>query len=132
MKDVSVKKEFIRLRAEGHSLAEISQRLNTSKPILLKWHEEFEKEINNSRFEIFESLIEEHKLAKEHRVKAFGKLLQKLLIELDKRDFSSLSTKELWQLVLSLETKYATEIKEIEYKTDTYSCGIAKKLKLPF
>ncbi len=102
MKDISIKEEFIRLRARGHSLAEISQRLNTSKPTLLKWHEEFEKEINNSRFEIFESLIEEHKLAKKHRVEAFGKLLQKSLVELDKRDFSSLPTKELWQLVLSL------------------------------
>lgn len=48
MKNNSIKENFIRLRAEGNSLNAISKELNTSKPTLIKWEKEFEKEIKKA------------------------------------------------------------------------------------
>ena len=46
MKDSSVKEKFIQLRAKGLSFDKIAKQIKISKPTLLKWSEEFEKEIN--------------------------------------------------------------------------------------
>ena len=44
------KEKFIEMRAQGISFAKISKEINVSKPILIEWNREFEKEIAHRQF----------------------------------------------------------------------------------
>lgn len=120
MKDHNVKEEFIRLRAMGLSFEKISKEINTSKPTLLKWNEELEKEIANLCFLEVEMLLEQYRLAKINKIEAFSLVLQKAIEELKKRDFSEVATKDLLGVISTLESKLKIELKPIEYHTDRY------------
>ena len=48
MKDMSIKEKFVELRAQGLSFKKIADEIQVSKPILIKWNSEFNKEITNN------------------------------------------------------------------------------------
>lgn len=108
---------FIQLRAEGMSFAKIAQELNISKPTLLKWHVEMTKEIQQARFYAIEAVVEEYKLRKQHRIQELAALLTKAQAELQKRDFSELSTSDLLKVVERLEEKLLKEIQSVSCET---------------
>ncbi|MEI8125513.1 MAG: hypothetical protein WCG42_07160 [Parachlamydiaceae bacterium] len=85
MKSQDVKEEFIRLRARGLSFDKISKEINTSKPTLLKWNEELEKEISNLSYLEVEIVLEQYRLAKINKIEGFSLVLQKAIEELKKR-----------------------------------------------
>jgi len=105
MKDLQNKEKFIQLRAKGLSFDKISKEINTSKPTLLKWNEELEKEIANLTYLEAEILLEQYKLAKIHKIEAFSLVLQKAVEELKNRDFSEVATKDLLPIISSLGTR---------------------------
>lgn len=109
--------QFIQLRAEGLSFAKIAKQLNVSKPTLLKWQVELSKEVHQARFFAIETLVEEYKLRKQHRIQGIAVMLQKAQKELDKRDFAELSTSDLFKLVKRLEEKLAKEINSVSCET---------------
>ena len=119
MKDISDKEKFIELRAQGLSFAKISAQIDVSKPILIKWNNEFRKEIANQRFLIAEELIEKYELMKVSRINIFAELLNKAIEELKKRDFETSSIKELIKLVTFLDSNLKAEAESITCITDS-------------
>lgn len=117
MKDVSSKEKFIELRAQGLSFDKISKEINVSKPTLIKWNQEYSKEVANIVFFNSENLIEEFRLLKIHKIEALACTLSKVLEELSKRDFGNVSTKDLISIAFSLENKLKENVSGIEYYT---------------
>lgn len=109
--------QFIQLRAEGLSFAKIAKKLKVSKPTLLKWQVELAKEIQQARFFAIESLVEEYKLRKQHRIQQLAIVLNKAEQELLKRDFSELSTADLLKVVERLEGKLSKELQSVSCAT---------------
>jgi transposase-like protein len=118
VKTVEDKEKFIELRAGGMSFAKIAQTIGVSKPTLIKWHLEFNKEIENRRFLAIEEVIELYKLMQKSRIEIFSEMLSKALNELRGRDFRTLSMKELLILINQLEGKLLRESSAVRYTTD--------------
>lgn len=95
-----LKERFIELRAAGHSYEAISGQLNVSKPTLIEWAKELTLAIQNARAIRMDELFETFAVAKTKRVEAFGKRLQAILAELDKRDLKDVPTATLLTLAL--------------------------------
>ena len=89
------KKEFILLRAKGFSFNKIAEKLNVSKGTLINWSKDLSEEISNHRLIEQESLLEEVRLTKNHRVKNLGDLLGKIKEEIENRDFSDIPLEKL-------------------------------------
>lgn len=110
MKESVTKERFVELRAAGHSYTKISEELRVTKQTLINWSKELNKEISNLSAIEREAIFQKHFVAKERRIEAFGKQLEKILIELEKRDPSSIPTEKL----LTLALKYGSALKTEE------------------
>ena len=99
------KEKFIEMRAQGISFTKISKEINVSKPILIEWNREFEKEIAHRQFLATEELLERYDLMRMARLERFTTLLNSALSELKKRNFELLSSKELLDLIRYLEAR---------------------------
>ena len=108
MKDQETRERFIELRARGLSFDKISKELRTSKQTLINWGKELQEKIANLKAIELETPQEKYCLSKEKRTELFGEKLKVLKEELDKRDLSELSTKELFDLLV----KYHAIIKK--------------------
>ncbi len=108
---VEQKERFVELRAVGKSFANISKELGVSKPTLISWSKEMALDIQNACGLRLDELSQSYVVAKEKRIEAFGKRLNTILMELDKRDLALLETDKL----LTLALKYA-EMLRIEYE----------------
>lgn len=117
MKDFQKKERFVELRAQGLSFDKISKEINVSKPTLIKWNQEYSKEVANLVFFNSENLIEEFRLLKIHKIEALGRTLSKVLEELSKRNFENVSTKDLITIAFSLENKLKENVSGIECYT---------------
>lgn len=95
-----LQERFIELRAEGRSYAEITAAVNVSKPTLIAWGKELQKEVANARTLRLDELFEKYAVAKGKRVEAFGKRLDGILAELDTRSLANVPTATLLKLVL--------------------------------
>lgn len=95
-----LKEKFLELRASGFSFAVISEKLGVSKPTLISWSRELSIEISNSRTLRMDELFQKFAVSKEKRVEAFGKRLDGILAELDKRNLEELKTETLLTLAL--------------------------------
>ncbi len=100
------------------SFNKISEEIGISKPTLIKWNQEFSKEISNQRFLFLEGILEEYQFIKATGIASYGKLLNKALEALEKQDFQDLSIKDLMQIITCSEAKIAEESKCIKYTTD--------------
>ena len=108
MKNANDKERFIELRAEGRSYADIAVALKVSKPTLIAWGKELQKDILNARTLRMDELFEKYAVAKAKRVEVFGKRLEAIMTELDKRDLSDCLTPTL----LALALKYGEFMKD--------------------
>lgn len=107
MKNANDKERFIELRAENRSYADIAVALKVSKPTLIAWGKELQKDILNARTLRMDELFERYAVAKSKRVEVFGKRLEAIMTELDKRDLSDCLTPTL----LTLALKYGESLK---------------------
>jgi hypothetical protein len=134
------KEQFVQLRAEGLSFQKISEKLEISKPTLIKWNKELENAIASEQYTRIELLLEDYQLLRSSRIAFYSQILNDLFCELKKRDLTNLSTKDLFSLVLSIEKKLKEEVSPFafpmeEFKPDwmTQSLDIKEKtLKIPF
>mgnify|MGYP002682001882 CR=1 FL=1 len=108
MKNANDKERFIELRAEGRSYADIAVALKVSKPTLIAWGKELQKDILNARTLRMDELFERYAVAKSKRVEVFGKRLEAIMTELDKRDLANIATSSL----LTLALKYGEFMKD--------------------
>lgn len=111
------KQEFISLRAEGISFDEISDRINISKPTLIKWSKEFEEDIWEIQKSMDKKFIKEEKLKRKIRAKYLRNELEKAYEALEKTNYDKLSKKEIIQIIDKLESNFS-EISRIDEITD--------------
>lgn len=117
MKNHCNKEKFIELRALGLSFDKIALEIGVSKPTLIKWNRECSKEVSNLMYFNFEKLIEQYKLLKIHKVETFANTLKRVLDELSKRNFESVSTKDLVSIAFAIEGKLRENISDIRLYT---------------
>jgi hypothetical protein len=120
LKEVKVKEDFIRLRAEGYSFDSISKKINVSKPTLIKWQKEFEREIGNLTYLNLQSLIEQYRMTKEHSIEFLVTELKRINEAIGKRSYDELSLKELHNLQASLIERFRELISKVYYKTGEF------------
>ncbi len=120
MKNTDVKHKFIELRANGKSFDVISKEINVSKPTLLAWNKQFERDINQMKFEQFQELIEQMAVSKQERVKILFERLRKINDELDQRDYSALSIKDLSILLDRTERQIGNELQTVKLKSNDF------------
>jgi len=108
MGDLEDKEKFIELRAKGWTFDKIAKELHKRKATLIDWSKELESEIANRKSIELEVLYEKHYLLKEQRIEKLGNLLNKIINEIDNRNFKDIPTDKLFDLLL----KYNKEIKE--------------------
>lgn len=109
MNDMATKERFVELRAEGKSYADIAAELNVSKPTLIAWGKELQKEVANARTLRLDGLFERYAVAKGKRVEAFGKRLEGILTELDTRNLANVPTTALLKLALEYGDRLKAE-----------------------
>jgi hypothetical protein len=117
VKDLLSKEKFIQLRAQGFSFDKISKEMGISKPTLIKWNQEYSKEVSNLIFFYSENLIEEFRLLRIHKIESLSCTLNRVLEEISKRSFENVSTKDLISIAFSLEAKLKENVSEIECYT---------------
>ena len=117
MKDLQNKENFIQLRAQGLSFDKISAEMGISKPTLIKWNQEFSKEVANLVYFNSEKLIEQYKLLKIQKIEALASTLSRILEEISKRNFENVGIKDLISIAFTIENKLKESISDIELHT---------------
>lgn len=117
MKDLQNKEKFIQLRAQGLSFDKISAEMGISKPTLIKWNQEYAREVSNLVYFNSEKLIEQYKLLKIHKIEALASTLSRVLEELSKRSFENVGTKDLISIAFTIESKLKESVSAIEFHT---------------
>jgi len=111
-----LKERFVQLRGEGRSYADIAATLGVSKPTLLNWGRELQKEVANARTLRLDALFEQYAVAKAKRIEVFGKRLDAILTELDRRDLSEVATVQLLKLAGDYLSKMKAEEDALVYQ----------------
>jgi transposase len=109
MESTKTKQKFIQLRAENLSFEKIAKKLGVSKQTLINWSREFKEEIDNLKTVEIEALLEQYNLHKEGRLKAQALIYTKLKEEVENRDFSTLTTDKLINLLFKYERQLDQE-----------------------
>jgi transcriptional regulator with XRE-family HTH domain len=104
---------FIELRARGLSLDKIAQETGTSKPVLLKWSKDFQRELDEAQYFELQDILSQYGIMRRGRVEVISETLQKALTELRSRaqagNFGDLPTDKLLKVVLMLEARLERE-----------------------
>lgn len=120
MKTKDQKEKFILLRAEGNSFDKISDILNISKPTLINWNIEFEKEIDNLEYLKYQSILEQHKLVKQKRIEFLSEHLEKINEALSNKPYEDLSIKDLILIRKELSSEIFRETNNNIYYTGLF------------
>lgn len=112
------KLRFVEMRASGHSYLSISKALRVSKGTLTNWSRELEAEIATAKALELEALQETFYLLKEGRIRLLGGLLERLRLELESRDLSTLTTDKLVDLLLRVYGELQQERIEVRPLSD--------------
>ncbi|HEV7738219.1 MAG TPA: helix-turn-helix domain-containing protein [Chlamydiales bacterium] len=134
MKSTSEKQKFIELRAKGLSFDKIAQELGISKPTLLKWSQDYKKEIANLLYFQFESTLTLFRLEKNSRIESMAMILSKAMEELKSRSFEEFSGRELLSIIDHANEKLRGEFSSVRYVTDKYEdsiCNIQDEILAP-
>ncbi len=124
MKDQETTDKFVEMRAKGMSFSKIAEQLNTSKQTLINWSKDLDEEIANLKAIELESLIEKHYMSKEKRIELYGKTLKDINAELEKRKISDLNTKELYTLMIKIDSILQREKTEPIFKDEKDTSSI--------
>lgn len=97
-----VRRRFAELRAAGHTLKVIAERLQVSKQTLVEWSKQQAQEIHNLTAIERDARIRELLLDHNSRLAALGMMKRRLLEEVDRRDLSSLTTSQVFDRLLAV------------------------------
>jgi len=109
MKDIETKLKCFKMRAEGKSLATIADTVGVRRQTVANWLNEHHEEVENLKAMELDALREACWMTTQARIKRLSARLEKITAELEKRDFSDLSTEKL----LELERKTRTELQRV-------------------
>lgn len=107
MKPAELKKEYIRLRAEGKSYSAIAEQLHISKATCTKWEKAFSSQIDELKRAELTELCESYGMTKEARIKKLGGTLDKINAALEQADFTAVDPAKL----LDFKLKYTEALK---------------------
>ena len=136
MKTKDEKEKFIELRASGLSFDKISEMLKISKPVLISWSVEFQKEIKNLEYFRYQAILEQYKLIQEKRIEFLSIQLNKVNDAISKKNFEDASLKELISIRKDLNIELLFETKDKNYLTGVmestfdFSNEVEKTIKL--
>ena len=97
---LSLKEEFISLRAQGVAFKKVGEKLGVGKSTLILWGKELKEEIANAHALELEVLREKFFLSTERRIELFGGELARMKKELACRDYKDVPTAVLVKLLL--------------------------------
>jgi hypothetical protein len=129
---VDLKDRFVELRAEGRSYADVAALLGISKPTAIAWGREVREEVEKARTLRKAELVDRFLVSREKRLAAFGKRLDAILAELDKRDLKDVKTDVLLTLALKYGERMAAEAEPLaledpghdKYEEIMATCGL--------
>ncbi len=98
----------------------ISRELKVSKPTLIKWSQELEREINNAQYFASQSLIEPYKITKQERIHHLTKELKKIYDVMGQKEYKELSIKDLILIKDKYENALGKEFANISYCTGEF------------
>lgn len=107
MKPRELKKEYVRLRAEGNSYSAIAEQLHISKGTCTKWEREMKAQIDELKRAELAELCESYGMTKEARIRRLGDTLEKIEDAIEKADFSTVDPAKL----LDYKLKYTEALK---------------------
>lgn len=107
MKPAELKKEFIRLRAEGKSYSAICEQLHISKSTCTKWERALAAEIDDLKRAELAELCESYSMTKEARIRRLGDTLERINAALEQADFTAVDPAKL----LDYKLKYTEALK---------------------
>ena len=107
MKPAELKKEYIRLRAEGKSYSYICEQLHISKSTCTKWERGLASQIDELKRAELAELCESYSMTKEARIRRLGDTLEKINAALEQADFSTVDPAKL----LDFKLKYTEALK---------------------
>jgi hypothetical protein len=117
-----IKNEFIARRGLGESYRMISVKLNVSEKTLKRWGGQFASQIREAEEAGLKVAMDLHNLAKSGRLQAVAIELERLDVELGKRDLSAIPVSRLIMLKLSaLELAGKIIGPELKESTDSRS-----------
>ena len=109
------KEKFIELRSQNISYSRIAKELEVSKQTLINWSKELSIELQNAIAIQKDALIEKLQINKVQRIATFANLQKKIFTELETRNFSELSSKELCEVFLKASKALKEELEPIEF-----------------
>lgn len=107
MKPAELKKEYVRLRAEGKSYSAICEQLHISKSTCTKWEKALAAEIDELKRAELAELCESYSMTKEARIRRLGDTLERINAALEQADFSTVDPAKL----LDYKLKYTEALK---------------------
>ena len=136
MKTKDEKEKLIELIASGVSFDKIGSMLNISKPVLISWSVEFQKESKNLEYFRYQAILEQYKLIQEKRIEFLSIQLNKVNDAISKKNFEDASLKELISIRKDLNIELLFETKDKNYLTGVmestfdFSNEVEKTIKL--
>lgn len=107
MKSQEIKRQYVELRAEGHSYSQIAEKLHISKSTCTAWERELASQIDELKRAKLEELYESYNMTKEARIKSLGDTLGKINEAIELADFSEVDTAKL----LDFKIRYTEALK---------------------
>jgi len=95
MKDAKTKFTCFKLRAQGKSLATIADTVGVRRQTVANWLKEHHEEVENLKAMELDALREACWMTKQACIQRLSARHEKITAELEKRDFSDLSTEKL-------------------------------------
>lgn len=86
---------------------EIAQALEVSKQTLINWSKDdsFQEQVNIARAVRLQAIVKKYQLNREANLQRYGKLLDRLNQEMEKRDLSDLPTDKLFKMLHEVEKR---------------------------
>jgi transposase len=109
--------QFIELRANNESYANIAKKIGVSKTTLIDWAKNCELEIENCRAVTHEALNEQYKAGQQHRLQMWSEQLEAVRGELKERGLKDVPTVKLIELLDTLTSKLQGEAYNVSFKS---------------
>ncbi len=125
MHDIETRNRFIELRAQGWSLKRIADEIGVSKPTLIQWQRQFEREIANLKSVELEALQEKVLASHEEELSRLARHLGRVEAVLAKRNLEVLSTEFLFCMAGSLRSQIRRQRVLPEFSPGAHHAGPA-------
>jgi len=134
---VEQKEQFVILRAKGFSFDKIAEKLDISKPTLIKLQGELLEQVKKQQYFEMENLLEHYSVMRINRFERNTRLLNSVLTELESKveeqELSELSIPELLKLAEKLEQSISQDTDKPLLKVelpDNYNFHLEEKVEL--